>query len=269
MITYTETRQRQSGRMPSNRHGLCRRESEPRQRWATPDPQAVWRSTRQRRVPGGTLETIDAGPGTKPQGLPDQATAPETITSATEKVHLFYTFPAIDMAECNRLGLIITRIDANDTLSPKQIVVLHPDAGGGDAPSRMGLRLSDGRGSRRSKPDRRSALSLCRRLPRVRAVASGKQFRHHTPHCLGAISPLRTIGCSDRSRPRHAGKPEHRALRAAPRLAEAHPRPHLAPSARRCPSPRPARLHHVPQRLARVHPPPASRRRLHASPGSR
>lgn len=76
----------------------------------------------------------DTGPDAKPQRISGRAMAPETITSATENGHLFYTVPAIDSAGCNRLGLIITRIDTNDSWNPKRYIVLHPDAGAGDSP---------------------------------------------------------------------------------------------------------------------------------------
>ena len=82
---------------------------------------------------------IDARPGTKPQRIPAQAMTPRTLTSVTERGHLFYTVPAIDTADCSRLVMIITRIHANDSLSPGCVVVLHPGADGGGAPTSDGV----------------------------------------------------------------------------------------------------------------------------------
>jgi hypothetical protein len=52
----------------------------------------------------------------------------EILTAKNSDGHLFYVIPAINTAECNRLGLAITRIDAKESLDPDgaYTVVLHP-----------------------------------------------------------------------------------------------------------------------------------------------
>ena len=61
---------------------------------------------------------VDSAPDAKPQRIPAQAAAPETLTSTNADGHLVYTIPEIDTAECNRLGLIITRVDGNESSDP-------------------------------------------------------------------------------------------------------------------------------------------------------
>jgi hypothetical protein len=52
----------------------------------------------------------------------------EILMAKNPDGHLFYVLPAINTAECNRLGLAITRIDAKESLDPEgaYTVVLHP-----------------------------------------------------------------------------------------------------------------------------------------------
>ena len=126
-VTYTGTRQRQSGLISSNfdmdfvdvsLHPAT--DGQP----LTLELYGVAGSNAEFRVE--LWELIDAGLGTKPWPISAQATAPQTMTTGTENGHLSYTIPAIDTDECNRLGLIITRVDANQSWNPKHVVVLNP-----------------------------------------------------------------------------------------------------------------------------------------------
>ena len=79
---------------------------------------------------------IGSGPDAKPQRIPAQMTAPETLTSANAEGHRFYTIPAIDTSHTNRLGLIITRTDAKQSSDwfGEFTLRLHP-TGGSDGDS--------------------------------------------------------------------------------------------------------------------------------------
>ena len=74
---------------------------------------------------------MDAGGGLRPQRVPAQTTAPEALRRADGDGHLIYTIPAIDTAAYNRLGLIITRVDARESSDPvgAYTIVLRGDAG--------------------------------------------------------------------------------------------------------------------------------------------
>jgi len=54
--------------------------------------------------------------------------SPVVLMTKNSDEHLAYVIPAINTAECNRLGLVITRIDAKESLDPEgaYTVVLHP-----------------------------------------------------------------------------------------------------------------------------------------------
>jgi hypothetical protein len=56
----------------------------------------------------------------------------EALTSANADGHLVTRIPAIDTAAANRLGLIITRVDANESSDPvgAYTVLLHAGASG-------------------------------------------------------------------------------------------------------------------------------------------
>jgi hypothetical protein len=53
---------------------------------------------------------------------------PKILTPTNPGGKLLYLIPAIDTAEYNRLGFIITRIDANESSDPigAYTIVLHP-----------------------------------------------------------------------------------------------------------------------------------------------
>jgi hypothetical protein len=76
---------------------------------------------------------MDAGEGMRPWRVPTRMTVPEVLTRADADGHLVYTIPAIDTTAYNRLGLIITRVDAKEGLDPigTYTIVLHANAGSG------------------------------------------------------------------------------------------------------------------------------------------
>jgi hypothetical protein len=95
-----------------------------------------------RPAPGGDAQfnvqlwqLIDVGGGEGGTGLqrvPTQTTTPEVLTGTNADGHLSYVIPAIDASTYNRLGLIITRFDANEGSDPigEYSIVLHSDADG-------------------------------------------------------------------------------------------------------------------------------------------
>jgi hypothetical protein len=74
---------------------------------------------------------MDTGGDARPRRVPGPTAAPEVLTSTNEDGHLVYTIPAIDTTLYNRLGLIITRVDAKENLDSVGAyeIVLHPRAG--------------------------------------------------------------------------------------------------------------------------------------------
>ena len=75
-----------------------------------------------------TTLLLDSGEGTKPQPLLTQLTSPETLAEVNPEGNRFYVIPAIETAVTNRLGLIITRLDAQESSDPKgaYTIVLYP-----------------------------------------------------------------------------------------------------------------------------------------------
>jgi hypothetical protein len=63
------------------------------------------------------------GDGSRPRPA-----SPVVLMTKNSDGHLAYVIPAINTAECNRLGLVITRIDAKENLDPEgaYTVLLHP-----------------------------------------------------------------------------------------------------------------------------------------------
>jgi hypothetical protein len=63
---------------------------------------------------------------------------PEMLEMSGPGGHLRYTIPAFDTAACDRLGLVITRVDARESADPKgaYTLVLSPEARSGEAASR-------------------------------------------------------------------------------------------------------------------------------------
>jgi hypothetical protein len=85
-------------------------------------------------APGGDAEfnvqlwkLRDPGDGATPQPLASQV---DVLTQVDADGHMFYVIPAIDRAEFNRLGLIITRVDSSESSDPfgEYTIVLHADA---------------------------------------------------------------------------------------------------------------------------------------------
>jgi len=74
---------------------------------------------------------MDPGGGARPQRIPSHVAAPEVLAATNADGHLIYTIPAVDTAAYNRLGLIITRMDANEGSDPigEYTIVLHAEAG--------------------------------------------------------------------------------------------------------------------------------------------
>jgi hypothetical protein len=54
------------------------------------------------------------GDGSRPQPA-----SPEILMTRNSDGHLCYVIPAINTAECNRLGLVINRIDAKESSDPE------------------------------------------------------------------------------------------------------------------------------------------------------
>jgi hypothetical protein len=61
---------------------------------------------------------MGSGTRARPQRVPAGMTTTEVLTGANLDGHLFYDIPAIDTTAYNRVGLIITRLDANEGLDP-------------------------------------------------------------------------------------------------------------------------------------------------------
>ena len=75
-------------------------------------------------------ELLDPDTGGKPRRVPTRPAAPETFTNSGLGGQLSHTIPAIDTTQRNRLGLIITRVDAeedSDSIGEYNIR-LHPGA---------------------------------------------------------------------------------------------------------------------------------------------
>jgi hypothetical protein len=74
---------------------------------------------------------IDPGGGARPQRIPSQVAAPEVLATTNANGRLTYTIPALDTTAYNRLGLIITRIDAHENSDPigEYTIVLHAEDG--------------------------------------------------------------------------------------------------------------------------------------------
>jgi hypothetical protein len=76
---------------------------------------------------------LDPGGGARPQRIPTPTIAPESLTRVNADGRQFYVVPAIDTSVHNRLGLIITRLDAKENSDPigEYTVVLRPDGDDG------------------------------------------------------------------------------------------------------------------------------------------
>jgi hypothetical protein len=74
---------------------------------------------------------IDPGGGARPRRIPSQVAAPEVLAPTNADGHLVYAIPAVDTAAYNRLGLIITRIDAHEGSDPigEYTIVLRAEVG--------------------------------------------------------------------------------------------------------------------------------------------
>jgi hypothetical protein len=60
----------------------------------------------------------NAGEGSRPRPTSLNGGNPETLTTRNPEGGLSYVIPAVDTTQVNRLGLIITRIDADESLDP-------------------------------------------------------------------------------------------------------------------------------------------------------
>jgi hypothetical protein len=61
---------------------------------------------------------INAGAGSRPRCIPAQLTATEVLASPDADSRLVVTIPNIDVSTFDRMGLIITRVDAKETADP-------------------------------------------------------------------------------------------------------------------------------------------------------
>jgi hypothetical protein len=59
-----------------------------------------------------------AGEGVEPQLVPTPTAAPKMLETARPGQRISYAIPAIDTAESDRLGMIITRVDTNERSDP-------------------------------------------------------------------------------------------------------------------------------------------------------
>jgi hypothetical protein len=64
------------------------------------------------------LPLLDSGEGEKPRPIPAGRTAVELLSRSDPNGRQVYLIPAIDTARCNRLGLIVTRLDAQEASDP-------------------------------------------------------------------------------------------------------------------------------------------------------
>jgi hypothetical protein len=63
-------------------------------------------------------ELFDEGRGRGPRPVPAQADGPARLGTMEPGERLAYTVPSIDLADVNRIALIITRVDANEGSDP-------------------------------------------------------------------------------------------------------------------------------------------------------
>ena len=63
-------------------------------------------------------ELKDPGTGRRPQPVPTPTAGPEVLESVKADGELSHVIPAIDTAESNRLGVIITRVDTGERSDP-------------------------------------------------------------------------------------------------------------------------------------------------------
>jgi hypothetical protein len=71
---------------------------------------------------------MDPGGETKPRRVTGPSSGAETVTRTNFDGQLIYEIPAIDVRAYNRLGLIVTRIDAQESVDPfgEYTIVLNP-----------------------------------------------------------------------------------------------------------------------------------------------
>ena len=74
---------------------------------------------------------MDEGEGLTAQGVTGRAANPEILTEMDADGRLVYAIPALDATATNRLGLVITRLDANEDSDPTgaYTIVVQPGAG--------------------------------------------------------------------------------------------------------------------------------------------
>ena len=92
-------------------------------------------------------QLIDPGEDARPQRVPTQITSTEILTRANSDGHLFYIIPEVNTTAYNRLGLIITRLDAEEISDPvgEYAIVLRADADsdGDTIPDRVECHLGE------------------------------------------------------------------------------------------------------------------------------
>jgi hypothetical protein len=71
----------------------------------------------------------EAGPSGRPQRIPAQLAGPEVLADQDGDGHVSTRIRLIDLAEFNRLGLIITRVDANERIDPVGAFTIRVRAG--------------------------------------------------------------------------------------------------------------------------------------------
>jgi hypothetical protein len=73
---------------------------------------------------------IDSAEHARPRRVGPHITTTETLTRVNSEGHLFYVIPEIRTTQYNRLGLIITRLDAEESSDPvgEYTILLHRDA---------------------------------------------------------------------------------------------------------------------------------------------
>jgi hypothetical protein len=81
---------------------------------------------------------LDSGPRRKPRPVPEEAGGPRVLGTVGPGARLVYTVPSIDLTEFKRIGLIITRADADEALDPvgQYTIRLLPREDAEDSPTR-------------------------------------------------------------------------------------------------------------------------------------
>jgi hypothetical protein len=148
-------------------------------------------------APGGSAafslvrKLTDAGPSGRPRRIPAELAGPEVLGDEDGDGRLTSSVPAIDLAQFDRLGLIITRIDAQEGSDPagEYTISLRPGAEGtGWVQPFVAIASSDQPGFAQPRPGVNTPASVAKTRwgwARVRCLSAGHAPpRVHPPACL-------------------------------------------------------------------------------------